>query len=59
MDWFDLGMDTHRCRTVVNGVMSLRVLQNAENFWTIWEHISFSRGSLPHAVNYIYNSCHN
>jgi len=29
MDWFDLGMDTHRCRAVVNGVMNLRVSQNA------------------------------
>jgi len=59
MDWFDLGMGTHRCRTVVNGVMNFRVSQNAENFSTTWEHISFSRGSLLHGFNYTYNSCLN
>jgi hypothetical protein len=59
IDWFDLGMDTHKCRTVVNGVTNLRVSQNAENFSTIWEHIGFSRGCLLHGVNYIYNRCLN
>jgi len=57
MDCFYLGMDTHRCRTVVNVVMNLRVSQNAENFSTTWEHIGFSRGSLLNGVNYIYSNC--
>jgi len=34
MDWIDVGMDRHRCQTVVNGVMNSRVSQNAENFST-------------------------
>ena len=46
MEWFDLHMNKHRCRTVVNGVMNFLVSQNTENFSTSWEHISFSRGSL-------------
>jgi len=59
MDWFDLGVDTHRCRPVVNGVMNLRVSQIAENFSTIWEHTGYSSGSVLHGVNCVYNSCVN
>ena len=59
MDWFDLHMDTHRCRTVVNGGMNLWVSQNAENFSTSWEHISPPKGSLLRGFNYTYNSCLN
>jgi len=57
MDWFDLDMDTHICRTVVNWEMNLRFQQNTENFSTSWEHISFPRGSLLHSFNYTYKSC--
>jgi hypothetical protein len=59
MDWFGLGMDTHRCRTFVDGVMNLRVSQSAKDFSTSWEHISFSSGCVLQVFNYTYNSCLN
>jgi hypothetical protein len=33
VDWIDLGQDTDRWRAVVSAVMSLRVPQNAGNFF--------------------------
>jgi hypothetical protein len=53
MEWFDLGKDTHRCWTVVNGVMKLTVSQNAENFSNIWEHSGFSNGSVELIISII------
>ena len=34
MDWIELARDTDRWRPLVNGVMNLRVRQNAGNFLT-------------------------
>ena len=34
MDWIDLSQDRDGWRELVNAVMNLQVLLNAENFWT-------------------------
>jgi len=39
-----------RWRTVVSAVMNLLVPENARNFWTSWEPVSFSRRTLLHGV---------
>jgi len=44
MDWIDLAQDRDRCRTLVNAVMNLQVLKNAENFLTGVKRVSFSKG---------------
>jgi hypothetical protein len=45
MDWFGLGQD----RVLVNAVMDLRVPQNAGNFLTSLEPVSFTRRNPLHA----------
>jgi hypothetical protein len=50
MDWIDLAWDRDRWRALVNAVMGLRFPQNAENFLTISEPVSFSRSILLHGV---------
>jgi hypothetical protein len=43
MDWMELAQDRNRWRVLVNGAMNLRVPQNAGNFLTSTESVSFSR----------------
>ena len=50
MDWIDLAQDTDRWRALVNAVMNLQV-QNAGNFLTGWEPVSFSERTLLHGVS--------
>jgi len=50
MDWFDLTLDMDRLRTLVNGVINIRVPQNAWNFLTSWELVMFSRRTLLHGI---------
>ena len=50
MDWTDLAQDTDRWLAIVNEVMNHRVPQNAANFLTNRETISFSR-TLLHGVS--------
>jgi hypothetical protein len=51
MDWIDLAQDRDRWRAVVNAIMKLRVAQNAGNFLTDSENVSFSERTLLHGVN--------
>jgi hypothetical protein len=51
MDWIGLAQDRDRWWTLVNVVMNLRAPQNAGNFLTSWELVSFSRRTLLHDVS--------
>ena len=46
MDWIGLTQDRDRWRTLVSGVMNLRVPWNAGNFLTSCKPVSFSRRTL-------------
>ena len=50
-DWIDLAQDMDRWCALVHAVMNLRVPQNAGNFLTICEPVSFSRRTLLHEVS--------
>ena len=51
MDWIGLAQDRDRWRTLVSGVMNLRVPWNAGNFLTSCKPVSFSRRTLHHGVS--------
>jgi hypothetical protein len=50
MDWIDLAQNRDRWKDLVNVVMNLRVPENARNFLTSCELVSFSR-TLLHEVS--------
>ena len=50
MDRIDLSQDSDRWRGLVIAVTNLRVPQNAGNFLTSWEPLSFPRRTLLHGV---------
>jgi len=51
MDLIELAQDKDRWRELTNAVMNLWVPQNAGNFLTSCEPVSFSRMSLLHGVS--------
>jgi len=51
MDWLDLAEDRDRWRALVNVVMNHKVPQNAGNFFTSSELISFSRHSVLKGIS--------
>jgi hypothetical protein len=50
-DWIELAQDRDRLRALVSAVRNLRVPQNAGNFLTSCNPVSFSRGTLLHGVS--------
>jgi len=51
VDWIELRQNKDRWRTLVTVVMNLRIPQNAGNFLTSSESVSFSRTTLLHGVS--------
>jgi len=51
MDWIELFQDRDRWWALVNVVMGLCLPQNARNFLTSWEPVSFSSRTLLHGVS--------
>ena len=52
MDWIDLAQDRCKWRSVLSISMNLRFIQNAGNFLTRWETVSFSSRTLLHEVTF-------
>jgi hypothetical protein len=52
VDWIDLAQDRDRWRILGSAVMNLRVPQNARNFLTSSEPVSFSGRILLHEVSW-------
>jgi len=48
INWIDLAQDRDRWLDLFNAVINLRVPQNADNFLTSGETVSFSRKTLLH-----------
>jgi hypothetical protein len=55
MDWIDLAQERDRWRALVNTVKNLQVSQNAGNFSTSCETVSFSRRALLQGLSNISN----
>ena len=51
VDQIDLAQDTDVRRDLVNAVMNLQLLSNAENFWSSSGAIVYSRMTLLHTVS--------
>jgi hypothetical protein len=50
LDWIDLAHDRYKWRSVLNTSMNIRVIQNAGNFLTRLENVSFSSRILLYEV---------
>ena len=51
LDRIDMAQERDRWWSLLNAVMILQVPQNARNFLTTWELVSFSRRTLYHGVS--------